>query len=150
MSTKTINVFGYVANDTEFIVKAQDFKIRISNDTTNGTSETPNPLEYLLAGFAGSVNAVGQIVAKELGIELKSLQVEISGTLAGKNEKTKKGRVGFKAIEIVVKPNSEAPLTLLKEWIDTVKERCPVRDTLLNATPVLLTLVKEYSPSETI
>ncbi|HLF52937.1 OsmC family protein [Flavobacterium sp.] len=150
MSTKIINVFGYVANDNQFIVKAQDFNIRINNNTANGNSETPNPLEYLLAGFAGSVNAIGQIVAKELGIELKSLQVEISGTLVDKNEKTKKGRAGFKSIEIVVKPSSDAPLALLKEWIDTVKERCPVRDTLLNATPVLLTLIKEYAPPESI
>lgn len=150
MSTKIINVFGYVANENQFVVKAKDFKIEISNNATNGISETPNPLEYLLAGFAGSVNAVGQIVAKELGIDLKSLQVEISGTLVDKNEKTKKGRAGFKSIEIVVKPTSDAPLALLKLWIDTVKERCPVRDTLLNATPVLLTLIKEYSQPESL
>jgi len=150
MSTKKINIFGYVANENQFVVKAKDFKIEISNNTTNGISDTPNPLEYLLAGFAGSVNAVGQIVAKELGIDLKSLQVEISGTLDDNNEKNKKRRTGFKSIEIVVKPTSDAPLSLLKEWIDTVKERCPVRDTLLNATPVLLTLIKEYSQPESL
>lgn len=150
MNTKKISVLGYVATDNEFVVKTQDFKIKISTNSANEISETPNPLEYLLAGFAGSVNAVGQIVAKELGIGLKSLQIEISGTLADKSEKNKKGRSGFKAIEIVVKPTSDAPLVLLKEWIDIVKERCPVRDTILNATPVLLTLIKEYSESESI
>lgn len=150
MNTKKINVLGYEAGNNQFVVKAQDFKIQISNSSTNGIPETPNPLEYLLAGFAGSVNAVGQIAAKELGIELQSLQVEIAGIIEETKEKTKKGRSGFKSIEIVVKPTSEAPLFLLKEWIDMVKERCPVRDTLLNATPVLLTLIKEYAPSEPV
>jgi len=63
MSTKIINVFGYVANDNQFIVKAQDFNIRINNNTANGNSETPNPLEYLLAGFAGSVSVTASGVA---------------------------------------------------------------------------------------
>lgn len=150
MSTKKVNVFGYAASDSQFIVKAQDFKIRISNNATNGVSETPNPLEYLLAGFAGSVNAIGQIVAKELDMELKSLQVEISGVLEDINEKSKKGRSGFKSIEIIIRPNSSAPLLLLKEWIDIVKIRCPVRDTLLNATPVSMTLIKEYVQTESV
>jgi uncharacterized OsmC-like protein len=150
MKTKKINVFGYGANDAQFIVKAQDFKIEINNNTTNGISEAPNPLGYLLAGFAGSVNAIGKIVAQELGIELKSLQVEISGTLDGLDEEIKKGRSGFKSIEIVIKPNSNAPLSILKEWVDIVKIRCPVRDALLNATPVTMTLIKEYSQTGSI
>ena len=145
MSTQTINVFGSATNGNQFAVQAQDFKIKFNNNAANGVWETPNPLEYVLAGFAGSVNAVGQIVAQELGIELQSLHVEISGTLVDKNKKTQKGRVGFQSIEILVKPISDAPLALFKQWIDIVKERCPVRDILLNTTPVLLTLIKEYS-----
>ena len=150
MSTNKISVLGYTENAAEFIVEARDFEIRISDAITDAISEFPNPLEYLLAGFAGSVHATGKIVAKELGIELRSVQVEISGTLVGINEKTKKGRSGFKSIEIVIKPNSDAPLLLLKEWIDIVKIRCPVRDTLLNTTPVSMTLIKEYSQTESI
>jgi len=82
-----------------------------------------------------------------LGIEFQSLEVEIVGELETKkiNGIQTRSRAGFRKIDVVVKPISEAPLALLKEWIDTVKERCPLRDNLINSTPVILTLLKEYN-----
>lgn len=150
MSTKIVNVLGFVGNDAQFVVKAQDFKVRISSNVAGTSVEGPSPVEFLLAGFAGSINAVGQLVAKELNLNLKSLQVEISGELETNKAEgiATRSRPGFRRIEVVVKPTTDAPLTLLKEWIDTVKDRCPLRDNLLNTTPVLLTLVKEYNQSE--
>lgn len=150
MSTKIVNVLGFVENNNQFVVKTQNFKVRISNNVVVGDQNGPSPIEFLLAGFAGSINAVGHIVARELKLELKALQVEISGELetskiAGVNTD---GRPGLKFVEVVVKPTTDAPLVLLKEWIDTVKERCPLRDSLLHPSSVLLTLVKEYNQSE--
>lgn len=146
MSSKIINITGVSENKNQFVVRSQGFDVRISNNVGNGDNNDPSPAEFLLAGFAGSINAIGKRIATELGIEIESLLVEISGELeTNKAEGLKSAsRAGFRKIEVVVKPVSNAPLGLLKQWIDEIKERCPLRDNLVNSTPVLLTLVKEY------
>jgi uncharacterized OsmC-like protein len=147
MSNRTVTITGVSGNNNQFLVKTSDLNVVISNSVSSESGEGPSPIDYLLAGFAGSINAVGLIVAKELGIELQSMEVEIVGELETKkiNGIQTRSRAGFRKIDVVVKPISEAPLALLKEWIDTVKERCPLRDNLINSTPVVLTLLKEYN-----
>jgi uncharacterized OsmC-like protein len=105
--------------------------------------EGPNPYEYILAGFAGCINALGQEVAAEQGITLRSLQVEIIGSL--ENNQDKKARHGFDRIEITLKPASTAPLDALQRWMKEVQLRSPAYDSLVNSTPVNLTLYKEYT-----
>ncbi|GEP51668.1 hypothetical protein FNO01nite_23400 [Flavobacterium noncentrifugens] len=146
MSLKTVNVLGYAVGNGQFVVKAQSFDVRISKNPLAPELEGPSPIEYLLAGFAGCINAVGKIVAKELNIGLKSLQVEISGTLEldKYNGKETDKRAGFESIQIVVKPTSDATLEQLKNWIQIVESRCPIQDNIVNPTPVHLTLLKEY------
>lgn len=146
MSNKSINITGFSESNNQFVVKSQGFNVRISNTISHQENNDPSPAEFLLAGFAGSINAVGKLVAKELGIELESLLVEISGELETKKAEglRTRSRAGFRKIEVLVKPTSDAPLGLLKQWIDEVKERCPLRDNLINSTPVSLTLLKEF------
>jgi uncharacterized OsmC-like protein len=146
MSTKTVNVLGYAKNNNQFVVKAQNFDIRISKNDQFPELEGPSPIEYILAGYAGCINAVGKLVAKEQGIDLKSLQVEISGTLSldKYQGKISDERARFKSIEVTVKPKSDATLDQLKDWLITVENRCPVQDNLINPTPVSVVLVKEY------
>lgn len=150
MSQKIVNVLGYAKDNNQFVVKAQNFDVRISKNENFPELEGPSPLEYLLAGYAGCINAVGKLVAKEQGITLKSLQVEVSGTLSldKYQGKISYDRAGFKSIQVVVKPTSDATLEELKSWIETVEDRCPIQDNLINPTPVELTLLKEFSTTE--
>lgn len=136
---KTINVLGYSRNNEQFVVKTQNSDVRISRNEKFPELEGPSPFEYILAGFAGCVNAVGQQVAAELGINLKSLQVEITG------EASLEERVGFNKIEIVLKPTTDASLQVLQKWLQLVQQKSPVYDNLVNSTPVELTLYKEYN-----
>jgi len=151
MSNKTVAIKGVSGNGNQFLVETNGFNVNISNSVSTGSGEGPSPTDYLLAGFAGSINAVGLIVAKELGIELQSVHVEIIGELETKKAQglQTRSRAGFRKIDVIVKPISNAPLGLLKLWIDEVKERCPLRDNLINSTPVLLTLFKDYNQEET-
>ena len=150
MNHKIVNVLGYAKANNQFVVKAQNFDVRISKNENFPELEGPSPLEYLLAGYAGCINAVGKLVAKEQGITLKSLQVEVSGTLSLDKYQGKISyeRAGFKSIQVVVKPTSDATLEELKSWIETVEDRCPIQDNLINPTPVELTLLKEFSTTE--
>jgi len=136
---KTINVLGYSRNNEQFVVKTQNSDVRISRNEKFPELEGPSPFEYILAGFAGCVNAVSQQVAAELGINLKSLQVEITG------EASLEERVGFNKIEIVLKPTTDASLQVLQKWLQLVQQKSPVYDNLVNSTPVELTLYKEYN-----
>lgn len=150
MSTKKVSILGYAKETNQFVVKAQNFDVRISKNEQFPELEGPSPLEYVLAGYAGCINAVGKLVAKELGIELKSLQVEISGTLSldKYQGKISNERAGFKSIEVTVKPTSNASLEQLKAWLIAVENRCPVQDNLLRPTPVSVVLFKEFQATE--
>lgn len=145
MSTKTVNVLGYAAGTDQFIVKARNLDIRISKHPKTATLEGPSPIEYILAGFAGCINAVGKIVAKELDIDLKSLQVEISAALDTDkyNGIPTNIRAGFDQINVIVKPTTDASPEKLQHWLQQVEYRCPVQDNLINPTPVSVTIVTE-------
>lgn len=150
MSTKTVNIVGYAKESNQFVVKAQNFDVRISKNEQFPELEGPSPLEYVLAGYAGCINAVGKLVAKEQGIVLKSLQVEISGTLSldKYQGKISHERAGFQSIAVTVKPTSDATLEQLKDWLIEVENRCPVQDNLLRPTPVSVVLFKEFLTTE--
>lgn len=150
MSIKNVSVLGYAKEENQFVVKAQNLDIRISKNPQSAELEGPSPLEYILAGYAGCINAIGKLVAKEQGINLKSLQVEITGTLSldKYQGKISNGRAGFGSIEVVVKPTTDATLEQLKQWLKAVEDRCPVQDNLVNRTPVFVTLLKEFRTTE--
>ncbi len=150
MSTKIVNVLGYAKGTDQFVVKAEKFDVRISKNEQAAELEGPSPLEYILAGYAGCINAVGKLVAKEQGITLRSLQVEITGTLSldKYQGKISNERAGFGSIEVVVKPTADATLEQLKNWLIAVENRCPVQDNLINRTPVSVTLLKEFHTTE--
>lgn len=150
MNNKIVSVLGYAKEENQFVVKAQNFDVRISKNPESPELEGPSPLEYILAGYAGCINAVGKLVAKEQGIILKSLQVEITGTLSldKYQGKISNGRAGFGSIEVVVKPTTDATLEQLKQWLNAIENRCPVQDNLVNRTPVFVTLLKEFNITE--
>lgn len=145
MGAKTVNVLGYAAGNAQFIVKARNLEVRISKHPETAELEGPSPIEYILAGFAGCINAVGKLVAKELGIDLKSLQVEISAALDTDkyNGIATNVRAGFDRINVTVRPTSDASPAQLQHWLEQVEYRCPVQDNLINPTPVSVTLVAE-------
>lgn len=138
-----INVLGYTGNNSQFVVKTLNANLRISRNEKYPELEGPNPYEYILAGFAGCINALGQEVAEEQGITLRSLQVEITGSL--QNAYGKRSGQIFDRIDITLKPASAAPLEILQKWMNEVQLRSPAFDSLGSNMPVHLTLYKEYT-----
>lgn len=143
MEPQSINVLGYTGNNSQFVVKTLNANLRINQNLKYPELQGPNPYEYLLAGFAGCINALGQIVAAEFGITLRSLQIEISGVLNGSG--SRKDKPGFSSIEIMLKPSADASLQVLQRWMAEVQYRSPAYNSMANSTPVNLTLYKEYN-----
>lgn len=148
MSDLTFSVRGESASAAKFVAKARQFKLVIDEpEALGGTDQDANPVEYILAGLAGCINVVGHLVAKELGFTINKLQVEVTGDI---NPDKLFGlpsteRAGFKAIDLKLIPETDAPIETLAKWLKIVQERCPVKDNLTNNTPVNVSVEKQYA-----
>lgn len=133
MNTNSIKVLGYSSN-SQFVVKSRNASVRIDQNANS------QPYEHLLAGVAGYINTLGQLVAQEQRLPLRSLQVEISGR-PGRGAPGQ----GFESVEIILKPSAIAPFEALQKWLDEVQRRSPAFNTLLGSTRVDVILYKEFS-----
>ena len=144
MADLNFSVKGVSETSTKFVAEARDFKIIVDEPPAlGGTDHGANPVEYLLASYAGCLNVMGHLVAQELGFTLEKLEIEVSGNL---NPDRLFGtsfseRAGFKQIDIILKPVSNADDELLKQWTEEVENRCPVNDNLRDKTPTNITLL---------
>ena len=146
MSTKTVTIYGRAKKDEQFLIKTENHDIRISKNKNHPDLDAPSPIEYLLAGYAGCVNAVGSLVAKELKIEYKSLQVDVSGDINVDKfyGRETEARAGFNKLKVIIKLDAEISKKQLENWLSIVESRCPVYDNLINTTPIETELVNVY------
>ncbi len=145
MPVMKFSVSGKCENPTKLVVNAGKFKMIIDEPPNlGGTYEGPNPVEYVLAALGGCINVVGHLVAKEMGIELRGLEMTIEGDLDPSKfmGKPTNERTGYKEIRVNLKPVTNADKATLEKWIKAVEERCPVSDNLRNPTPVKINVSK--------
>ena len=148
MSDLKFTVTGESTSATQFIGKARHFELIIDEpEALNGTDEDANPVEYILAGFAGCVNVVGHLVAKELGFTIRKLSIEVSGSINPERflGTSNKERAGFKSIQLNLLPDTDASIETLVKWLEIVEARCPVKDNLTNQTPIKISVEKEFN-----
>ena len=139
MSDLNFSIKGVSENPTKFVADARNFKIVVDEPPTlGGTDHGANPVEYLLASYAGCLNVMGHLIANELGFKLNKLEIEVSGDLNPDRlfGKSFQDRAGFKKIQVTLKPHAEAGPDLLKKWIQEIENRCPINDNLRSITPV--------------
>ncbi len=131
---------------TKTVVRARNFEIVIDEpEEFGGNDEAANPVEYLLATFSGCLNVMAHIIAKEMNIDLRGLEIDISGELnpARVFGQSYEQRAGYKQIEVTMKPDTDADEETLKKWLEVTLDRCPVSDNLQNMTPVKINLKKK-------
>lgn len=147
MSDLNFSIKGISENPTKFVAEARSFKIIIDEPPTlGGTDHGATPVEYLLASYAGCLNVMGHMIARELGFTLDKLEIEMDGNLnpARLFGKSFADRAGFKNIQVKLKPYAAVTPVLLEKWVQEVESRCPINDNLLNKTPIE---VKVLSPN---
>jgi uncharacterized OsmC-like protein len=145
MPVMKFTVNGKCENPTKLVVTSRKFKIIIDEpENLGGTDAGTSPVEYVLAALGGCLNVVGHLVAKEMGMELKGLEINLEGDLdpAKFMGKPTSERTGFKEIRVSLKPVTTADKATLDKWIKAVEERCPVSDNLKNPTPVKIVVSK--------
>lgn len=139
MSDLKFRVKAHSENPTMTKVKARGFEMIIDEpEQLGGTNQGANPVEYELAAFSGCINVMGHIVANEMGIDLKGMQIDISGTLNPDRlfGKSMNERAGYKQIDVKIKAETNADPETLEIWKQAICERCPVSDNLKNETPI--------------
>ncbi|MBN2767440.1 MAG: OsmC family protein [Paludibacteraceae bacterium] len=144
MASKDLNfsVNGKRVGATKYQGIARSFELVVDEpEMLGGEDSAANPVEYLLAGYAGCLNVVFGIVAKELKVEIKSLDINIDGDInpekflgISDNERT-----GFKSINVNIELRTNADKATEALLIEKVKSRCPVNDNLANPTPIQYT-----------
>lgn len=150
MSELNINIHGESQNATKFVAKARNFELIIDEpEDLGGTNEGANPVEFLLSAYAGCLNVVGHIVAKEIGFEIKKININISGNLNPDRlfGKSYVDRAGFKSIKVQLEPESNATPQQLENWLREVENRCPINDNLKNETDITVNCIKVFDTS---
>ncbi len=128
---------------TKTVVKSRGFEIVIDEpEELGGTNEGANPVEYVLAAYAGCLNVMAHVLAKELEMDLKGLKIDLVGELDPSRlmGASFEERAGYKGIKVVLNPDTDADEDTLQKWLDGILDRCPVGDNLKNITPVEVTI----------
>lgn len=130
-------------NPTKVEVNVRGHSFEIDEpEAHGGTGSAPNPVEYELGALTGCFNVVAHVIAKEMGVEIQSLNIEASGELNPakyQGEETDE-RAGFQSIELDIDAETDADEETERELFEQVEERCPVRDNISHETPVDLKL----------
>lgn len=143
MSVVKFSTKAQSENPTKTVVKTRGFEMVIDEPgDLGGTNAGPNPVEYILGALSGCLNVVGHLVAKEMGFNLRGIELEVEGDLdPGKfSGKSMENRAGYQEIRVNVKPDTDADEETLEEWLKAIEVRCPVSDNLSNPTPIDISL----------
>lgn len=84
-------------------IKTRGFKLIVDEpEALGGTNLAPNPVEYILAGYAGCINVVAHLTAKKFNIDLKDLKIAIDGDInpARLFGESYNDRAGYKNINV--------------------------------------------------
>lgn len=107
---------------------------------SGGTDSGPTPLEYYALSLAGCISSIARIAAKQKGINMRGIEVKVSGdldvdVLLGKNKST---RAGFQNFTLSVNLDADLSPEQKKEFLSEVERRCPVSENTCNPTPIHL------------
>lgn len=145
MSLLHFSLQGLSESPAKFAAKVRNFSLIIDEpEALGGTDQAPNPVEYILAGYAGCLNVVAHLVAQELAIELRSLHIDIQGEIdpARLFGQATEARAGYQYLLVAITADTDADEVTLAHWLNIVEQRCPVNDNLQNATPIGITVQK--------
>ncbi len=134
---------AYSENPTKTVVKTRTFEMIIDEPADlGGTNDGANPVEYLLAALSGCLNVMCHVVAREMNINLRGVEIQLSGKLNPDKlfGKETSERAGYKEINVEISPDTDADRATLEKWLELVESRCPVSDNLNNPTPVKIKL----------
>jgi uncharacterized OsmC-like protein len=101
-----------------------------------------NPVEYFLASVLACLNSTGTMVARDMGIEIDGLSVDVESqvdyaTYLGDESDA---RPGLQGLDVTMSVDSPADEETLDSWLAAVERRCPITDNVENETGMAVSL----------
>ena len=139
MSNSNFSISGTSINSTLYKGKSREFNFLVDEPNELGGQDLgANPVEYLLAAYAGCLNVVINIVAKEQNIKIDEIKINIDGDvdpskLLGISDKN---RAGFQSLNVDIDFKTDESKEKIDLLFNDVKQRCPINDNLSNPLPI--------------
>lgn len=135
-----VNVHAKSETPTRLKIKSGKFKMIIDEpENMGGTDMGPSPVQVLLMSLAGCLNVTGHEVARQKGMKLNGMKIDINGSM---NPCTFMGcsfdeRAGFQHINVSIKADFEnASKEEIDAWLLETEARCPVTDNIKESTKI--------------
>lgn len=139
MSISNFSIQGSSVTSTLYKGTSRQFTFLVDEPNELGGEDlAANPVEYLLAAYAGCINVVINLIAKELDVQLNSIKINIDGDLDAARllGHSTKERPGFQSLNVHIDFETNAPQERIDLLFNSLKQRCPVSDNLSNTTPI--------------
>ena len=124
-------------------IKSGKFEMIIDEpENMGGTDMGPSPVQVLLMSLAGCLNVTGHEVARQKGMKLNGMKIDIKGSMNPCNFMgcSFDERAGFQQIDVSIKANFEgAKQEDIDSWLLETKARCPVTDNIKEGTNINVT-----------
>jgi len=98
-----------------------------------GNDEGANPMEIFLASLPACICAIGRIIANQKRLDVRSIDVDVEGSidkdfLLGKTED---GRAGFTEIVTNIKVDADMTQEEKEAFVEEIERRCPIADNIV-------------------
>ncbi|MFB6192620.1 MAG: OsmC family protein [Candidatus Nanohaloarchaea archaeon] len=136
-----VEIDSEAESHTELEVSVRDHKLTVDEpENFGGKNKGPNPLEYMFTALAGCLNVTTHKVANEKDVEVKELEINVSGgvDLEGFENAESDKRPGFEGIEVDAVIETDADEETEKAILEEAEGRCPVSDNLQHSTHLTL------------
>jgi uncharacterized OsmC-like protein len=151
ISNKWINGGNNVTTVTDFYGAGQDhrheadFELEADeHQVLLGEDKGPNPVEYLLTGLIGCLTSALIYHAAARGIKINGIQSRVEGdlNLRGFLGLSPDVKVGYEHIRVYFKIDADVSDEQKQELIQIAQKYSPVFNTVVNPTPVSVSLEK--------
>ena len=139
---KTISIEARADDKYRVAVQAGEHTLVVDQaPSAGGTGAGANPIEYLLASLAGCLATTARIIASQRRLDLQGMDIKVEGSfdpgiLLGKS---RDGRAGVTGIKVRVALDSAMPEGERQSFLEELRLRCPISDTIAAATPLTIT-----------
>jgi uncharacterized OsmC-like protein len=112
-----------------------------------GTDTGMNPVEMLLCSLGACQCITARFFARSQQIDLQDFRVELEGDIdpAGFLKGAQGVRPGFQQIRGTIYIKANAPQDKIDKFVEFVKTRCPVGDTLISGVAIIENVVVQNS-----
>ena len=140
---KKIEISAKIAENFKIVSDIRGHQVIIDQPPLGGgKDEGPSPLECACLSLAACILTVGQIIARQKRIKLRTIETRVEAEIEpdvymGKNTTD---RAGFLSYKVLTKIDADLTLEEKKQLLKEIDSRCPLSENLQNHTPVQVEL----------